>query len=266
MTSSWIKKTRIFLSVYYAYMVEYRAELMLWVLANSFPLIMMGVWIEAAQNTPPGQFALSTIEFARYFVTVFFVRQFTVIWVAWDFEKEVVEGRLSPRLLQPIDPVWHYVAGHVAERFARMPFSMLLMGLFFLLYPDAAWMPSVWGILGFVIVTLLAFGLRFLIQYTFALCAFWTERATAIERVWFLFYTFLAGMVAPLDVFPEAVRQIVLWTPFPVLIYFPVSLLVGLPVNVAQEFAVLLGWIVIFWVLNRWIWRQGLKQYSGMGA
>lgn len=260
------KKIRVFLSVYYAYMVEYRAELLLWVLANSLPIIMMGVWIEASQSSQAGQFSLTPVEFARYFITVFFVRQFTVVWVAWDFEKEIVEGRLSPKLLQPLDPVWHHVAGHVAERFARMPFSMLLIGFFFLLYPEAFWIPSGSGVLGFLIVTMLAFGLRFLIQYTFALCAFWTERATSIERVWFLFYTFLAGMIAPLDVFPDTVRQVVLWTPFPALVYFPVSLLMGLPINVGQGFAVLFGWMLIFWAINRWIWYLGLKQYSGMGA
>lgn len=257
------QKVQVFLSVYYAYMVEYRAELLLWVLANSLPLIMMGVWMQASQDS---QFALSPTDFARYFITVFFVRQLTVVWVAWDFEKEVVEGRLSPRLLQPIDPVWHHVAGHVAERLARLPFSLILVGLFFLLYPQAFWLPNPLAAIGFALLIVLAFILRFLIQYTFALCAFWTERATAIERVWYLFYIFLAGMIAPLDVFPETVREIVQWTPFPGLVYFPVSVLVGLPINLWQNLGVLLGWLIIIWLVNRWLWKLGLKQYSGMGA
>ena len=35
-------------SVYYAYMVEYRAELLLWVLSGSLPIILMCIWMEAA--------------------------------------------------------------------------------------------------------------------------------------------------------------------------------------------------------------------------
>ena len=73
--------------VYYAYMVEYRAELLFWVLSGSLPLILMGVWTEAAAG---GQFGLSALEFARYFIAVFFVRQFSVVWVIWEFEREVV--------------------------------------------------------------------------------------------------------------------------------------------------------------------------------
>ncbi|BAU07651.1 hypothetical protein FIS3754_35840 [Fischerella sp. NIES-3754] len=258
-----IKTTLTFLSVYYAYMVEYRAELILWVLAGSLPIILMGVWIQAAQG---GQFGLTPVDFARYFLAVFLVRQFTVVWVIWEVEREVVEGKLSNRLLQPIDPVWHHVAAHVSERAARIPFTILLLGLFFILYPQAFWIPSLGTLLLFSFVVILAFILRFVIQHTFSIFSFWTERASAIENFWFLFFLFLSGMIAPLEVFPEPVRTVVLLTPFPYLINFPASILVGIPVNLTQGLLSMIGWIVLFLGLNRWLWRQGLKRYSGMGA
>ncbi len=258
-----IRKARVLLFAYYAYMLEYRAELFLWALSGTLPLILMGVWTQAAQG---GKFGLTPVDFIRYFLTVFLVRQFTTVWVIYEFEKEVVEGKLSPRLLQPLDPVWHHVASHLSERLARLPFAILLVGLFFALYPQAFWIPELGKLLLFLLALILAFALRFLIQYTFAMFAFWTERATAIENFWFLFYLFLSGMVAPLAMFPAPVRQVVLWTPFPYLINFPASILIGLPVDVGQGFLVMLGWGALFFGLNRWLWRQGLKQYSGMGA
>lgn len=257
------RKLSTFLSVYYAYMVEYRAELLFWVLSGAFPFILMGIWMEAARTTDVG---LSPVEFARYFLAAFLARQFSVVWVIWDFEREVVEGRLSPRLLQPIDPVWHHAAGHAAERLARVPFILAIAAFVFLLYPEAAWMPSITAILAFAISASAGFALRFLVQYTFAMFAFWTERASAIDQFWFLFYTFLSGLIAPLEVFPPAVRAIALWTPFPYLIHVPASLLVGLPVNLGQTLLVMVGWSLIFGLANRWLWRRGLKHYSGMGA
>lgn len=258
-----IRKAVTLLSVYYAYMVEYRAELLLWVLSGSLPIILMGVWIQAAQG---GNFNLTPVDFARYFLTVFVVRQITVVWVIWEFEKEVVEGRLSPKLLQPLDPVWHHVASHLSERVARIPFTLMLIALFFFLYPQAVWLPNWSQVLLFTLAVVLAFILRFLIQYTFALFAFWTERASALESFWFLFFLFFSGMIAPLNVFPEAVRKIVLFTPFPYLIDFPTSILVGLPVDVTRGFLSMVGWILIFLGANRLLWRAGLKRYSGMGA
>ena len=258
-----IRKAQAFLSVYYAHMLEYRAELLLWALSGTLPLILLGVWTKASQN---GQFGLEPADFARYFLAVFLVRQFNVVWVVWEFEKEVVQGRLSPRLLQPIDPVWHHVAMHLSERIARLPFVVMLVGLFFLLYPQAIWLPSLGRVLLFLPVVALAFTVRFLMQYTFALLAFWTERASAIEQFSFLFYLFLSGMIAPLEVFPLSVRVVAQWTPFPYLIHFPAAILIGLPVDIVRGILVMLGWSLLFFILNRWLWRKGLKQYSGMGA
>lgn len=258
-----IRKALTLLTVYYAYIVEYRAELILWVLSGSLPIILMGVWIKASQG---GQFGLSPVDFARYFLTAFVVRQISVVWVIWDFEKEVIEGKLSPKLLQPLDPGWHHVASHLSERVARMPFILILTFLFFLLYPQAVWLPNLGQLILFTLAVSLVFILRFVIQYTFAMFAFWTERANAIENFWFLFYLFLSGLIAPLEVFPQPVREIVLFTPFPYLIDFPASILIGLPVDLARGFWSLLGWIFIFLGVNRWLWRAGLKRYSGMGA
>jgi ABC-2 type transport system permease protein len=251
------------LTVYYAYMLEYRAELLLWVLSGSLPLILMGIWARAAEG---GEFPLSSLEFIRYFIAVFFVRQFSVVWVIWEFEREIVEGKLSPKLLQPLDPGWHHFFSHFAERFARMPFVIIVMGLFFLVYPQAVWIPDVTDVLVTLVLLMMAFVLRFVMQYTFSMFAFWTERASAIESFWFLFYLFLSGLIAPLDTFPEVVRQVVIWLPFPYLIYYPASLLVGLPIDLPRVVVTMLVWTGVFFGLNRWLWHRGLKQYSGMGA
>lgn len=257
------QKAKTLLLVYYAYMLEYRAELWLWVLSHSLPFILMGAWIEAAGG---GTLALTPVEFARYFLGVFMVRQLTVVWVIWEFEREVLEGRLSFRLLQPLDPVWYHVAAHGAERLARLPFALLLVGLFFALYPQAFWIPELSTVLLWILMLAIAFSVRFLLQYTAALLAFWTERAAALEELMFLFYLFLSGLIAPLEVFPPLVRNIALWTPFPYLVNIPAALLIGRPVAVGRSFLVMLAWGTVLFVLNRWLWRRGLRQYSGMGA
>ncbi len=258
-----VKKARILLLTHYAHTLEYRAEVFLWALSNSLPIILMGVWIQASQN---GDFDFSPQQFARYFFSVFLVRQLTNIWVIWEFEREVLEGRLSLRLLQPIDPVWHHVAQHLAQKITRLPLIAVFCGLFIVLYPDAAWIPALSDICLGIIAIAIAFMLRFVIQYTFAMLAFWTERASAVQQFWYLFYIFLSGAIAPLEVFPDQVRQIIEWTPFPYMMHFPAMLLMGLPVNFGKSISIMIGWTILFILLNRWLWRKGLKQYSGMGA
>ncbi len=258
-------KLRALLAAWYAYFLEYRAEVVLWSLSAMLPLILMGVWTQAASG---GDFALSAAEFARYFLCVFLVRQLTIVWVIWEFQDDVVQGRLSFKLLKPIDPVWDHLMQHLAERLTRLPFGLLIVAIFLLAYPQARFVPEIEGAAMGLLAALAAFLLRFLMQYTFAMLCFWTERGAAVEELWFMLYLFLSGLIAPLSVFPEAVRSLALLTPFPYLVYFPAALLAGLPlpVGVGQGFLVLGVWFMVFWVLNRWLWRKGLRQFSGMGA
>ncbi|KGQ22338.1 ABC transporter permease [Thermus filiformis] len=258
-----MSKVRTLFSVWLAYMLEYRAELFFWALAGVLPLILLGVWQEAASS---GAFPLSRSEFARYFLMVFLVRQLTVVWVIWEFEQDLVQGRLSHKLLRPLDPFWDYLLAHLAERAARFPFVALLLLLFFLLYPEARFAPHFGDLLLGLGLTALAFFARFLMQYTFALLAFWTERAAKLEELWFVLYLFLSGLIAPLEVFPEPVRALALLTPFPYLVYLPAAFLAGQEVGLFPGLWVILGWTLAFLLLWRGLWRLGLRRYSGHGA
>jgi ABC-2 type transport system permease protein len=254
-------------SVYYALMIEYRAEIFLWIVAGSFPLIMMGIWMKASTG---GATARTPGEFARYFFAVFLVRQFTTVWVIYEFETDVndVGGRLSPFLLQPLDPAFRYLTTHISERLSRLPFLVAFILAFFWLFPAARWPPSA-GAIGLAILAgALAFLLRFAMQYTFAMFAFWTERASSIDQLSFVPYFFFSGLLAPLDLFPAAARHIAELTPFPYVLYFPAQILIGgqVRIGIGLGFAVMTAWTVVFFLLNRLLWKRGLRQFSGMGA
>jgi ABC-2 type transport system permease protein len=49
-------------------------------------------------------------------------------------------------------------------------------------------------------------------------------------------------------------------------VYFPSALLVGKAIDVWQGIGIMAGWMAVFFVISRWLWRKGIKQYSGMGA
>lgn len=257
------RKATLLLHVYYINMLQYRAELLLWALSGSMPFIMMGIWMQAADS---GRFHSTPVGFARYFLAVFLIRQLTAVWVIHTFEEDMVAGKLSPQLLAPLDPAWRYLASHVSERGARLPFVFVILLLFFLAYPASFWIPSLGDFLLSMLLAQLGFLLRFIIQYTLALCAFWTERAMAIEEFYFLFFTLLSGVIAPLDTFPAPLREFALWTPFPYTIHLPVTVLLGETAGVGRGMGVMMLWMVLFFGLNRWLWRRGLKRYSGMGA
>jgi ABC-2 type transport system permease protein len=262
-------------SVYYALMLTYRMEIILWAVSTSLPLIMMGIWAEAGKS---GGFVLTQVQMVRYFIAVFIIRQLTIVWVIHEFDYNVVSGRLSALLLQPIDPAWRYVTMHIGEQWSRWPFVGVLVAMCFVLYPAALWgdeqtpgfwLPPWWQILLAIVACYCAYALRFLMQYCLAMGAFWLERVAAFHQVIFLPYIFFSGLLFPLQELPAGWLEIFLWTPFPYMVWFPVSLLIEPHVpakTIVTGFVVMAAWMVGLYLLNRWLWRRGLRHYSAMGA
>ncbi|MEB3157393.1 MAG: ABC-2 family transporter protein [Cyanobacteriota bacterium] len=263
---------RVLLATQYAHMLEYRAEIALWALSGLIPLVMMALWIHQA-DTAVGlgggggaEAGLSRLDLARYFLSAFVVRQFTIAWVVFAFEEDALQGRLSPMLLQPLHPLWRYLTAHLGEQATRFPFVLGLMALFLLMVPWAFWIPQPVRLVQAVLATGLAFAVNFLIQSLLAVLCFWSERASALERLHTLAMLFLSGLMAPLEVFPPAMRQIASWTPFPWVVHFPARLLAGAEMNVGQGFAAQLGWLALLLPLTLLLWRAGVRRYAAMGA
>ena len=54
----------------------------------------------------------------------------------------------------------------------------------------------------FVPAILLAFVVRFFMEWTLALAAFWTTRVSALNQMYFMAALFFSGQIAPLELLP----------------------------------------------------------------
>ena len=262
MSWAWLV-ARALLGSQYALMLEYRAEIALWTLSGVLPLIMLGVWSGSGAAAAAG---LSPQQLSHYFLAAFVVRQFTVVWLIQVFEDDALQGRLSPFLLQPLSPLWRYLAAHFSEQASRIPFVAVMLLVVGLAAPGLLWLPSAGNLLLGILAIVAAFLLRFLLQVLVTTLCFWSERAAALDRLLMIPYLFLSGIVAPLNTFPPAVRRLALATPFPWMVDFPARLLAGEPVNVALGFGAIAAWCLLLLPIGHWLWRAGLRRYSAMGA
>jgi len=258
----WLRRHWVLWSVQFAYMAEYRAEIVLWALSGVLPFIMLAVW---SQADVPG-LGLGSAALGRYFLCAFVVRQFTVVWVVYAFEEDNLLGRLSPLLLQPLPLIWRYAAAHLAEQATRFPFVLVMVAFFFWAVPEAVWIPSPTRLLLALLAAHLGFWLNFLLQHAITMLCFWSERASALERFLFMPYLFLSGMLAPLDLYPEAVRRFALLTPFPSMLYLPAQLASGGPIDALAGFRTVAILLAVLIPLNLLLWRAGVRRYAAMGG
>ena len=249
----------------FALSTEYRAEMLIWIVSGSLPLIMMLIWIGLAEAGPVGGYTAT--DFAAYFLTVFLVRQATVVWVLWDLDREIRLGELSPKLLRPLDPYWEHVVGNLAEKTLRMPIVLLPVAL-------GLWLAgahidlNLANVAVFTVTIAGAWAIRFNQQYSFGLLTFWFDQVLGLEQTYFALYIGLSGALVPLDLFPDAVRAVVAYTPFPYMIDFPAQVLLGKVAGAElwRGLAAQGAWVLAFAGLRLLLWHRGLKRYGAVGA
>ncbi|MBM4253959.1 MAG: hypothetical protein FJ146_18480 [Deltaproteobacteria bacterium] len=103
-------------------------------------------------------------------------------------------------------------------------------------------------------------------SYLIGLMAFWLEE-TWVLRVMFLTITqFFSGAVMPLEVYPEYLQRLLMWTPFPYLTYAPVKIFMGeYQGDIMMGAGILSFWLGITALASLAVWRRGLRLYTAAG-
>lgn len=254
------------LRIYWARTLEYRVQILIWILSGAVPLVMLAVWLSLAQEGPIGSFDAGT--FVGYYLAAIFLRRMTGVWIIWDLSRDIRTGGLSARLLRPLHPL-HY---DLARTLASRPLQALLVGppiaLALWLYPGRQLDLSALNLLRVAAATGMALLLEFFFQYAIGLTAFWTSQAVAFHEVWFFIKALGSGYVIPLALMPEGVRRLLDWTPFPMMLSFPLEMLLGRlsPEQAARGFLVQGLWLLFAVFLVAGLWRQGIRRYEAFGA
>lgn len=245
-------------------MLAYRAEMVIWILSATMPLVMLALWDAASADGPLEGFGQA--DFARYFAVTLVVRQLTGAWIVWELNYNIRQGALSPQLLRPLNPLWF----NLASTLAALPWRMLvlaplLVGLWW-------WRPDVWfwpepaRLAAFVLSVFLAFLLSWLVQCLMGLLAFWFEQSLGFFSVYFAVWALSSGYVVPLALLPAWLRGAFAWLPFYGTLGAPVGILTGAESSPGGAIFVQLGWVAALALATVLTWKRGVVRYGAVGA
>ena len=257
----------VYLKTSLALQFQYRIAMAIWMLNRIVePTVYLVVWrtVAAARGGVGGYDAA---DFAAYFITLMVVNQLTYTWIIHEFGGRVRLGELSPRLLKPIHPIHSDIAEHLGYKLPTLLIVLPVAGLLSLLFRPAFEFRAATLAMGGVALVV-AYCIRFFIDWTFALSAFWTTRTAALNQIYFLVVLFCSGRLAPLELFPSWLERITWYLPFRWAVWFPVELALGRlsPDVIAAGFRMQALWLLVGLLIVRTVWRLGVRKYVAVGS
>ncbi len=258
-----------FWQVNWAEQWQYRANLLMylfyWLVS---PIVYLAVWVTIANSQGSVQ-GLTANDFIAYYLTLLVVDQLTSEITIHILAYKIQDGTLSGELLRPIHPI---ITGALVNNVAfkvlnLLAFIPIWIVLFLLFRPDyssvtlASILLSIPGIL-------IGFWLNFLLGAMITCMAFWTTRVYSVSQFFYMIVILLSGQFVPLQLMPTTIQTIAHFLPFQMFRFVPIEIILNrLPFEtILRDYAFSLAWLVIFQILFAWVWREGVKRFSAVGA
>jgi ABC-2 type transport system permease protein len=247
---------------------QYRVQSVLWMLLEVIrPVIFLAAWVAVANAQGGRVGAYEVRDFAAYYISLTLVLHLVFSWNAYDFEYEVRQGRLSPKLLRPLHPLHYAVVENLVWKATTFVPLLICLAIVIVTF-EARFRTTPAHLILFVPSVLLGAALSFISGWVLATTAFWTTRVHAVSTLWDRGVFIFAGMIAPIALLPGALQTLSLVLPFGYMLGVPAEILRG-GVDVPTALMLMAGqgiWLLVFYVALHYVWRAGVRRYTAVGA
>jgi ABC-2 type transport system permease protein len=148
---------------------------------------------------------------------------------------------------------------------SAIPYGLLFLACYtyFVRFPGDAL-----TVAGYLVSLVLGFLIGFFFEACLGMMGFWLLEVTSLLWVVGTLNYFISGQMLPLDLLPGFWADLLKVMPFQYLAYFPAVVFLGKVTGweLVRGLAWQLGWVVVFAVLTRWLYRRGLRRYSAFGG
>lgn len=256
------------LKIGFAEAVAYRAEMLVWVLATTMPLVMLALFRAVTEDHPIGRFGPG--EVVSYFLSTFIVRQLTGSWASWQINFEVKQGTLAMRLLRPVHPFATWAIENIAavpmRAVVSIPVAVVLLateGRDAVAHGALSWMMCAAALLGGWLITLL-------VNLIVGSLSLFIDSSLKVMDIYIGVFFVLSGYLIPVELFPPAIRAVADWLPFRYQIGLPVELMTGAYDGAPARGAALLGyqWLLVVGLSGvAWfVWSRGVRRFNAYGG
>lgn len=234
-------------------------------------LILYFLWLTAYGGLN-NLFGYSQAQMLTYILGISLIRSYILAArLSEGVGAQIITGEISNMLVKPISYLKYIFARDLSDKLINIFFSSVeLVVIVALLRPPLVFQSDPLLLAEGVLSVLVGLTLYFILNFSLSLSAFWLHGDDwwAPRFIFGIILDFLAGGLFPIDALPGLVRQVVLLTPFPYLLFFPMKIYLG---QAAASFAVrgfLIGvvWVVGLYLFQRWLWQRGLKAYIAAGS
>ena len=189
---------------------------------------------------------------------------------ASEIGKQIKTGAIDRDLLKPISymklTLFKNIGNRVVPVICSLPLFLIARSLIIANIEISGFV--LFKICIVLLAILIGFLINFMIDYLIGIAALSYGEIWAIGAAINQIKRFVAGEFLPISLFPIILYNVISYSPFQFIIYFPVSIIQTDEINSSIVFVFLIGvfWLITLYFLCRFLWNYMIKKYSSFGG
>ena len=249
----------------------YKTNFIMWRVRNVLQVFLIFFLWDAVFSEPGTTlFGYDRTSILTYVFGLLIVRGLVLSVKSYEVAGDIGRGDLSNYLTKPLSYFKYWLTRDISSKTLNVVFAIgETIFLYLILKPPFYLQTNPVLLVSFLVTLIIAMLIYFILIFILGSISFW-----APELAWgvgWLFITiiiqFMSGAMFPLDVFPQAIQDILRLTPFPYLIFFPIQVYLGqISISVIIKGILVSGiWLVVLWFIFNSVWKRGLRVYQSHG-
>lgn len=188
-----------------------------------------------------------------------------------DIGHEVRDGSIAMNLIKPINyqvrMLYMSLGGFVYQFvFILIPVWVGLLAVRYFTIGELP--PDIWTIILYMFSMILGFLVNYLMNFCYGLLAFYVTNMWGISHLKDAALLFFSGQLIPIAFFPLVLQKVMQFFPFSSLNYIPVMIYIKKVTGVAllQSLGVQVLWIVLLYLLSKWMWNRAVNKLVILGG
>ncbi len=249
----------------------YRLNFILWRVRNVFQILLTYFLWSTVFTSPETQiFGYDRAKILTYVFGIMIVRALVFSARAMDVSRDVAQGDLSNYLLKPLSYLKYWFTRDISSKVLNLMFAVVeFLILFLILKPPFFFQGNSVALFAFLVAIILAIFIYFFLLFLISSIPFWAPEIGWGSHflVTVVILEAFSGALFPINILPQGLQSLIMATPFPYLIYFPVEVYLG-NINGSALIGGLMvaaAWTGVLWLSLNFVWQKGLKVYQAVG-
>lgn len=247
--------------------IEYKANFVMSFIFKLLPvLVNILIWISVNVSE---QSNMTQSDIITYYCISLITTNLVTCFIQNEISQDICNGDICKYMIKPINYIFYQFFKDLAHRLIFIILGIIPVSIIFLLFHRYInLVVNFTDISLFILSIIVGYLINYLFCFIISELSFYFTNVTALFSSFDVLKNIVSGAIFPLNLLSASITGFLLYLPFSYITFLP-TIILQKKYSISfifEKMTIGLLWIVILFLIARFIWKKGIERYTTFGG